>query len=153
MEAQAYQSVIKSEISYERRKVKVILFRIKNEILTFRLSAIVVMSICTGATAGLILPTHNDCVFRMCFDMFLQILGSLESFTTEVTPVGFQRNMDANMRCNVIALDHGDGAIAPGAGEVQVVGTLATNVGIANMILSVHDQLNQISMIPMRLLT
>jgi hypothetical protein len=112
-------------------------FRIQNQTLTFRLTAIVIMCICAGATAGLVLPTHQDCVFGMCFDVFLQILGPLERFTTELTSVGFQRNMDANVRCNVIALDHGDGAIAPGTGKVQIVGALATNVGIANMVLSV----------------
>lgn len=48
--------------------------------------------------------------------MLLQILGPLESFAAEFAAMGFQRDMDSNVGCNVIALDHRYGAIAPGAG-------------------------------------
>lgn len=108
---------------------------IVNKLLTFRLVAGVIMSIWARATGGLVCPIHKDCVFGVSLDMLLQILGPLKSFAAEFAPMGFQRNMDSNMRCNVIALDYRDGAITPGAGQVEVVGALATNVGIADMVL------------------
>jgi hypothetical protein len=58
---------------------------------------------------------HQNGVFGMRLDMFLQILGPLEGLAAELAPVGFQRNMDADMRCNVIALDDRDGTITPSA--------------------------------------
>ena len=58
----------------------------------------------------------------MCLDMFLQILGSLEGFATEFTLVRLQRYVDSNVGGDVIALDCSRSTLAPGAGQVQVVG-------------------------------
>jgi hypothetical protein len=43
--------------------------------------------------------------------------------------------MDTNVRSNVISLDCGGAAVAPLAGQVQVVGALTTNVTLTNVIL------------------
>lgn len=41
----------------------------------------------------------------MGLDMFLQVLRTLECFSTEFTFVGFEWNMHTNMRCNMVAFD------------------------------------------------
>jgi hypothetical protein len=43
--------------------------------------------------------------------------------------------MDTNMRSNVIALDSSSAAIGPLAGQVQVVGTLAANMTLTDVVL------------------
>ena len=54
----------------------------------------------------------------MCLDMFLQILGSLESLAAELTLVRFERNMYADVGGDVVSLDSRGSALAPGAGQV-----------------------------------
>lgn len=71
----------------------------------------------------------------MCFDMLLQILWTLEGLSAEITFVGLERNVNTDMRGDVVALDGGGAAVAPLAGEIQVVGALAADVTLANMIL------------------
>ena len=67
--------------------------------------------------------------------MLLQILGPLESLAAELAPMRFQGNMNSNMRSDMITLDHGYGAVTPGAGQIEVICAFATDVGIADMIL------------------
>ena len=43
--------------------------------------------------------------------------------------------MDANVRSNVVALDRGSAARVPLAGEVQIVGALAANMALTDMLL------------------
>jgi hypothetical protein len=42
--------------------------------------------------------------------------------------------MDANVRSNVVALDRGSAARVPLAGEVQIVGALAANMALTDML-------------------
>lgn len=72
----------------------------------------------------------------MSFDVLLEILGALERFLAEVALVGLQRNMDTNVRGDMITLHSRSAAIAPSTGEVQVVGRLATNVTLTDMFLN-----------------
>jgi hypothetical protein len=72
----------------------------------------------------------------MSLDVLLKILGALESFATEIAFMRLQRNMNTNVRSNVITLDSGSAAVAPLAGQVQVVGAFAANVTFAHMVLS-----------------
>lgn len=72
----------------------------------------------------------------MCLDMFLQILWSLEGFATEFTLVRLERDVDSNMRCDVVALDGGSSALTPCACQVEVVGRLSADVSFAYMLLS-----------------
>ena len=65
---------------------------------------------------------HDDTVISMSLDMFLQILRTLERLATELALVRLQRDMDSDMGGNVITLDGGGTALAPGAGQVEVVG-------------------------------
>lgn len=72
--------------------------------------------------------------------MLLQVLWSLKGFAAKVTFVRLQRNVHANVRSDVIALDGCGSAVPPLASEVQVVGALPTNVPLANMILNCSSE-------------
>ena len=78
---------------------------------------------------------HDDAVIRMSLDMFLEILRTLESLAAELALVRLQGNVDADVRGDVVALDGGGAALTPGAGQVEVVRGLATNVALADMFL------------------
>ena len=67
--------------------------------------------------------------------VLFEILGTFESFTAEVALVRLQRNVDTDVRGDVVPLDSGGAAIAPLAGKVQVVSALATDMALANVIL------------------
>lgn len=71
----------------------------------------------------------------MGFDVFLQILRPLECFATEVTLVRLQRNVNSNMRGDVVALYGCGTAIGPSTSQVEVVCALAANVALTNMLL------------------
>ena len=68
-------------------------------------------------------------------DVLLQILWTLEALAAEGTLVWLERNVDTNMRSDVIALDGGGTAVRPSAGEVQVVGRLAANMALADVLI------------------
>lgn len=82
---------------------------------------------------------HQNRVVRMSLDMLLQVLRSLEGFTTKVAFVRLERNVYADVGGDVIALDRRRAAVAPLASEIQVVGALSTNVSFADMVLSLFD--------------
>jgi len=80
---------------------------------------------------------HDDAVVGMGLDMFLQILRSLERLAAEFTLVGLQRDVDSDVRRDVVALDGRGSALTPCAGQVQVVGRFATDVSLADVLLSI----------------
>jgi hypothetical protein len=49
-------------------------------------------------------------VIGMSLDVLLEILRSLESLATEVALMRLEGNVDADMRCDVVALDSCDAA-------------------------------------------
>jgi hypothetical protein len=67
--------------------------------------------------------------------MLLQILRALESLAAEVALVWFERDMHANVRGDVVAFDGGGSAGTPLAGEVEVVGALAADMALADVVL------------------
>ena len=71
----------------------------------------------------------------MGLDVLLQILRTLESLSTEIALVWLQGNVDSDVRSDVITLDGGGSALVPATGEVQVVGALAADMALANVIL------------------
>jgi hypothetical protein len=73
--------------------------------------------------------------------MLLEILWALESLATEVALVWFQRYVNANVRSDVITFDSGGAAVTPLAGQIQIVGALATNMALANVILQERQRL------------
>lgn len=77
-------------------------------------------------------------VIGMGLDVLLQVLRALEGLATEIALVGLQGDMDANVGGDVVALDGGGVAVAPLAGQVQVVSALATDMAFADVFLYGH---------------
>lgn len=73
----------------------------------------------------------------MRLDMLLQILRSFESLSAEIALMRLQRDMDANMRRDVVALHRRCPAVAPLASEIQVVGALSAYMPLTNVILEI----------------
>ena len=71
----------------------------------------------------------------MSLDMFLEILRTLEGLATEFAFVRLQGDMDSDMGGNLVTLDGGGSALAPGAGQIEVVRRLATDMALADMLL------------------
>lgn len=71
----------------------------------------------------------------MGLHVLLEILGPLERLAAEVALVRLEGHMDADVRGDVVALDRGGAALVPLAGEVQVVGALAANMLLADVLL------------------
>ena len=84
---------------------------------------------------GWVWTSGSGRVISMGLDVFFQVLRALERLATELAPVRFERDMDSDVRGDVIALDHGDVAVGPTAGQVEVVGALATDVPFADVFL------------------
>lgn len=68
-------------------------------------------------------------------DMLFEILRTLEGLAAEITLVWFKRDMHSNMGGDVIPFYGGGAAAAPLAGQVQVVGALATDMAFADVFL------------------
>ena len=71
----------------------------------------------------------------MSLHMFLEILWTLESLAAEVAFVRLQRDVNTDVRRDVVALDSRCATRAPLAGEVEVVSALAADMALANMVL------------------
>ena len=71
----------------------------------------------------------------MGLDMFLQVLRPFEGLAAEIASMRLQGYVDANVRGYVVAFHDGHAAATPVASEVEVVSTLTSNVGFANMFL------------------
>lgn len=78
---------------------------------------------------------HDDAVVSVSLDMLLEILGALEGLAAELALMRLQRNVHADVRGDVVALDRGGAALAPGAGQVEVVGGLAADMALAHVLL------------------
>lgn len=87
------------------------------ELLTLLLLLRVVTSILltilltTIAIRARVLVDHR--VISMCLDMFLEVLRPFESLATELASVRFQRNMNTNVRRDVVTLDDSDTTAPP----------------------------------------
>ena len=71
----------------------------------------------------------------MCFDMFLEILWTLEGLAAELAAMRFQWDVDTDVGGDVVAFDDLDATCSPRALQVEVVGALAADVTFADVIL------------------
>jgi hypothetical protein len=78
--------------------------------------------------------SNEDRVVGVRLDMLLQILRALKGLATELALVRLERHVDTDVRGDVVALHGGGATRVPLAGEVQVIGALATNMALADMI-------------------
>lgn len=88
-----------------------------------------------GTTAIGLWRAKQDRVISVRLDVLLEILRALERFATEIALVRLKWHMDANVRGDVVALYSRSTTVAPLASQVQVVGTLATDMALAYMVL------------------
>jgi len=76
----------------------------------------------------------EDRVVGMGLDVLLEILRALEGLAAKVALVRLERHVDADVRGDVVTLDSSSPALVPLAGEVQVVGALAANMLLADVV-------------------
>jgi hypothetical protein len=96
------------------------------------------MAVCAGVHGAILVlraSADENRVVGVRLDVLLEILGPLERLAAEVALVGLQRDVDADVRRDVVALDRRGPARVPLARQVQVVGALATNMLLTKMIL------------------
>lgn len=82
----------------------------------------------------------KDRIIGMGLDVFLEILRAFESFAAKIASVWFQRNVNANVRSNVVAFYYSNVAVGPTTLQVEVVGAFAPNMHFTNMILVSHER-------------
>jgi hypothetical protein len=87
------------------------------------------------AILGLLRRTDQHGIVGVSLDVLLKILGALERLAAELALVRLQRHMHTNMRRDVVTLDRGGTASVPLASEVEVVGALATNMTLTDMLI------------------
>lgn len=78
----------------------------------------------------------EDAVIGVGLDMLLQILGTLERLSTKVALMRLERNVNADVRGDVITLHGGGATRVPLAGQVEVVCALPADVLLAQVILN-----------------
>ena len=71
----------------------------------------------------------------MSLNVLLQILRAFECLPAEVALMRLQRNVNTDVRCDVVTLYSRSAAITPLTSQVQVVSALATDMAFANVIL------------------
>jgi hypothetical protein len=77
--------------------------------------------------------------------MLLQVLGALEALATEVALMRLKRDMDTDVRRDVVALHGCRAAVVPATRQVQVVGALATNMALTDMVIESLGRLAALS--------
>lgn len=78
---------------------------------------------------------HQHRVVSVGLDMLLQVLGALEGLAAKVTLVRLKRDMDPDVRGDMVALDDGSRTTSPFAGQVEVIGALAADMALTHMFL------------------
>jgi hypothetical protein len=70
-------------------------------------------------------------------DVLLQVLGTLEGFAAEVALVRLQGDVDSDVGSDVVALNGRSATVAPLTRKVEVVGALAADMALTNMVLKI----------------
>lgn len=76
---------------------------------------------------------QQDRVVGVGLDVLLEVLRPLERFAAEIALVRLQRHVHTDVRRDVVALDRGGAAVAPLAGQVEVVGAFAADVSLTHL--------------------
>jgi hypothetical protein len=75
----------------------------------------------------------------VCLYVLLQVLRTLEGLSAEITFVRLERDVDSDVRGDVVALDCGGTALIPATGKVQVIGALPSDMLFADVVLKMRD--------------
>lgn len=89
----------------------------------------------TAAVCALAWGVGEHTVICMRLDVLLEILRALERLAAEVAFVRLERDVNADVRGDVVALHGGRAARAPLTGEVEVVRALAPDMAFADVVL------------------
>jgi hypothetical protein len=90
--------------------------------------------------------SHAVGVICMGLDVLLQVLRALEALAAVVALVRLEGHMHADVGGDVVALDGGGAAVVPLAGQLQVVGALATNMALTKMLLESKESVSSSEM-------
>jgi hypothetical protein len=88
-----------------------------------------------GAATVRLGRTEQNRVIGVGFDVLLEILRAFERFSTKVALMRLQGHVNADVRSDVVPLDCSGAAIAPLAGQVQVVGAFTANMTFTDVVL------------------
>jgi len=66
--------------------------------------------------------------------MLLEILWTLEGLAAEFALVRFNGNVNTDVRGDMVTLDSGSMALAPGAGQVEVIRRFTADMALTNVL-------------------
>jgi len=72
--------------------------------------------------------------------MFLQVLGTFEVLSTLFALMGFERDVDSKMTCDVVSFGGLGRACPPTARQTQIFCLFAPNMFLAQMVLRISDR-------------
>lgn len=79
--------------------------------------------------------SDENTVIGMGLNVLLQILRSLEGLAAEVTLVRFERDMNTNVRSDVITLHRSCATRVPLTSQIEVIGALSAHMLLTQMVL------------------
>lgn len=97
--------------------------------------AVLLSDACAAAVLARVRRVHQHAVVGVRLYMFLEVLWPLERLAAEVALMRLERDVDADVGGDVIAFDGRGAACSPLAGQVEVIGALATDMALAHMVL------------------
>ena len=74
-------------------------------------------------------------IIGMGFHMLFEVLRAFERFPTKLAAVRLQRNMDADVGRDMVALHDSYVTVAPSTLQIEIIGALSTDVTVADVIL------------------
>ncbi len=78
----------------------------------------------------------------MCLHVLLEILRPLEGLAAKVAFVRLQWDVYPDVRGDMIAFDSSSATCTPLAGEIEVVGALAADMALADVVLWVAERIS-----------
>ena len=97
------------------------------------------------ATVGRTRSRLNYGIISVSLDVLLEVLRPLEGLSTEFTSMWFERYVNTNVRGDVITFYDSYATVSPSACQVEVVGALAADVALADMVLFGFNQLESLN--------
>ena len=81
----------------------------------------------------------NHRIIGMSLHVFLEILGTFKGLATKLTSVRLQGYVNSDVRSDMVAFHDLNMTVPPCALQVEVIGTLSTNMLITDMVLKQHQ--------------
>jgi hypothetical protein len=91
-----------------------------------------------GAATVRLGRTEQNRIVGVSFDVLLKILRAFECLSAEIALMRLQGHVNPDVRSDVVPLDCSGAAVAPLAGQVQVVGAFTANMTFTDVVLKNH---------------